>query len=1078
MKKRFGWACGLVLLASIQLRAESRSITLLFYHFEPRSYNLKRQDIPDSVEAYIRRYGPCLADPKALKERMLADFDFAVDQLAQKRIFRLLDRFKARIAERNETGNIDLTIKVHFILWDEAFEFLQKEARGPSFDIVQIAPEFLGGIAEHGNVIPLDRFMPKDHPDRDYAPACLQSCRVGNKGPLLALPFWASMRALLVRKDMLESVPGIDPEKAFSSWENFERTGRIFNGKIDSLRRGRFPNLRSFWAVNIHDKDMNTLQNMTPLIYSHGGRILKDKLWWKEVAFNQPPAMEGIRTYFEAAKSVGSLEESTFGELLNRFHSGCFAAVLCGTWDLAFWRSTTPDSSSLIEIRLPPTSHQNPATLLEGCSLVILKRPGVADYRLRVELLRYLSTDPLIQREYIPSCSRLSVLKSAADTLSRPEYYVWLNQSGLARPFPNGREMALIFNALTHKYRLASILQNIRNAPSLSENVQAVADDAIRATADNLNRQIIPAPIYYAFYTKINILVILFLLGGVAFSALRLTRRLKRLSEEKERMESDLSRKLQAIQQDKLDLEQRQRETIQELQENRTEIRTLSAQLSLIGGKDDDPNLRADWHTIEQVSTQILSLTSKSRTLQAELDRTSEKIMTSEQEVSQLENELGNLKNPEVFVDFQKKAVFRKDGSEFVLSNAARQYKMDFFRYLEFAVRHRMTRMHLLVFGYLDMEIFRKALLNRTVREYNYKGKFGKVKSGINRTFRNNVGRDLIVHDDLKVYVYYKNPGTIYQIAAKDREIDIPLIPLTSRDRPQVVAFSAYENLDYYAFDPSIRLNSNIQESKSRFDEALKIPDPSERSAALEDALLMDPRNYPCLFALLEAKPFDFLKEAEQAEKDLEECAGGLETFLSLDLEYGKKISNLSRIKEDYRDVYSWSRVEKNKSDEIEKLGLSVFREIVRHERTFLESLLAGCRERANRLHFFTRNMVLLQDVARRFRGIMDPGRLQSRIQEYARNEDLFAALGQAGHANPFAKGFVAFLAGRMEDESQRTPDAAAVQITLDFVDWFSGKKGARLRETNQVVSDYCRDKRLSPEAAKKLERFAASVLK
>jgi maltose-binding protein MalE len=1011
---------------------------------------------------------------------MLDHLDFAADQLAQKRIFQLLDRFKGRMAEREEFKDTDLEIKVQFILWDEALETLQREAKNPSFNIVQIAPEFLGGIAGHGNVVSLDPFVGHGDAERDYAWACLQSCRIGNKGPLLALPFWVSMRTLFVRKDMLEAVPEIDPAEAFSSWEAFERAGRIFNGKMDSLRRTGFSRLRSFWAINILDKDMNTLQNLTPVIYSHGGMILKDKLWWREAAFNRPRAMEGIRTYFDVAKSVGALEDTTFGKLLDHFHAGRYAVVLCGTWDLAYWRGTKPDSSSLIEIMLPPANSPNPATLLEGCNLVILKRPGARDYRLEYELLRYLSTDPHIQMEYIPSAARLSVLKSARarDSISRPEYYAWLNQPGLARPFPNSKEMTVIFNALTHKYRLASILQNIKNAPALSENVWEVAEDAINATADNLNRQIIPAAIYYAFYTKINILVILLLLCAVAFAALRLTNRMNRLSEEKKQIESDLMKKMQSIQNEKQELEQLQKETVHELHENQGKIKMLSAKLSQISEGYDDQQNQPSLQTIEQVSTQILSLTSKSKTLQAELDRTSEKILTNEQVVSELENELNNMKNPEIYIDFQKKTILKKDGTGFVLSNAARQYKMDFFRYLEFMVRHGLNRIHLLVFGYLDMQIFSKSLLNHTVREYNYKGKFGKVKSGINRTFKNNIGKDLIIRDDLKVYVYFADSETIYQIGSKEKEIDLRFIPLTSKDRPEVITLSAYENLDYYAFDPSIRIRSNIQESMSRFEEALTFPGGEERLNVLEEALHLDPGNYLCLFALMEAKPFDYLKEAGQAEKDLLQCVRDLETLLGLDLEYEKRMTNLPRIKEEYKDVYSWSYVDKNKSDEIEKVGLSAFRAIIGHERKFLESLLSLYREQKNRLHFFQLNVVHLQNMARIFRNCMGNNRLHERIIGFAGTIDLFSDPGQVIHANPFLSEFIAFLYGQDNKNAENMPDEDTVQTTVDFVEWLAVKKGFHLREMSQVLSEYRREKRVSQDDADILQKFALDHLK
>ena len=192
------------LIVCKSLSAEHQTINMLFFHFEPRAYHITRDVMQDSIEQYISTYHNYLYDPDGLKKRMLEDFSFAQDQVAQKKIFRILDIFEQHLKSKQQYKNIDLVLKVHFILWDEAFSFLKQEAQNPTFSVVQIASAFLGGVAEYGNIISLDQFCTQ-RPDSIYDEKCLRTCRLNNDKELLALPFWASMTALLIRKDMIEA---------------------------------------------------------------------------------------------------------------------------------------------------------------------------------------------------------------------------------------------------------------------------------------------------------------------------------------------------------------------------------------------------------------------------------------------------------------------------------------------------------------------------------------------------------------------------------------------------------------------------------------------------------------------------------------------------------------------------------------------------------------------------------------------------------------------------------------------------------------------------------------------------------
>jgi maltose-binding protein MalE len=1049
-----------------KLHAEEKTVNLLFFHFEPRSYQLHSADMPDSINSYIDTYRDYLYDPNALKQHMLGDYDFALDQIAQKQMFALLDDFKKSYLQNNVNGS-DIKFKVHFLEWWEAFDVLQKEARNPTFDVMQIAQEFLGGLADYGNVVPLDDYVQGNNLEMLYNQNCLKSCRIKNKGDLLALPFWASMRTLFIRKDMLAAVPEIDTTKLGSNWDEFEKAGRLFNEHIPELRQSGFSKVKSFWAINISDKDMNTLQTLTPAIYSHGGKILQDKLWWQEIAFQEPAALRGIKKFYEAAKLFGTLEECSFGELLDNFHSGHYAVVMSGSWEHAYWQNTSPDSSIFIDIKLPPAGPLGSSTLLWGCNLVLLKHPQKDNYDLEYELINYLSTNPNVQFNYIPSNTRLSVLKSAQDRISPSDYYSWLSDPQIAKSYPNSKEMYSLSNSLTHKFRLVSILQNVRGAPELSPEVWTVLENTIRATADDLNRVIIPKPIYFIFYSKINILVILVLLGSLGFLLVRLGNKLRHTVIEKGEIEADLTERLTAVNQEKEELENQRTVRIQKLEENEATISTLLAKLETTRSEFESLKSQANLDKIEQYSALIQDLTQKNKSMRIELEETTRQIKKSESVLSQLEGELEDLTKPEIYFDFRDKTIRKKDGAEFILSSAARQYKNDVFKYLEFIVRHRLERIHLLFFGFLDLPFFQKAIEEQKVREFNYSGKFAKVKSGINRTFKNNIGRDFVIQDDGDIFVYYKDRDSIFRIESRDKKITIDIQKITTHDRPQVLTLPAYHAFDYYIIDKSILNQSNIQESANQFQEALA-REGDEKVELLGDALEQDPQNYDALVLLLKFRPFEYQTRASYAYEDIREKVEQLKRFLETDLVYEKKVSNFSKVKEDYKEMYSWNYLERGKSTEFEKVCAAAFKHILEFERQHLKVLLERYQAQEKKIKYFIDNMKNLKDMGTFFLGYLDKTLIQEKTPKFMQNWDSTEIIKPVEELN---RDFVAHLCKECQSQTEYSADINA-NVLLDFIVWMKQRANQEEFTLEYAVSEFCESNNVNKDGGVFLQQF------
>lgn len=950
-------------------QAEEKRINMICYPLEPTVHDLPQQVIPDSIETYIQKYSKYLYDPLELKHRMQNDLPYALDQLGQRKIFPILQRFIDEISHKGKYRDTELSIKIHFILWNDALEFLKNKAVRSDFSIAQIGSEFLGGLVEEGDVLPLNRFFDSGNAENVYSPICLKTCRLGNKHELWALPFWASLRTMFVRQDMISACPGLDPDSVFTDWNSFLRAGLTFNANIPMLQENGFPNLESFLGVNIGDRDLNILQTLMPPVFGHCGGLIQKKMWWQECALDQGHSLNGIKTFLATAKAVGSLEELNMGLLLDQFHAGHFAMVMCGTWDHSYWRTTNPDSSSYIQVQLPPAGPCGRTTLLDCCNLALFRHDGQSDYRLEFELMRYLSSDLAVQLGYVVANDRLSVIKSLQEVPSHAQYYAWLNDEHVAQSLPNTGEMYKLFQYLSQKYALASVWQNVKGANELTDDVWRIIENGLDAIATDLNREIVPPVIYSLFYTKISFIyipVILTLLGGFLVKIVKI---IKNLQVEKQQIERDLNDRLKRMQREKTALQKQENLTKKLLQENEAVIASLRWNLEQLNSEYDHLKNEASLEKIEQLSGRILGLTSTNNALQIELDHTTRKILETDRVVSKFENEIKEYKNPEIYIDFRNKTIYKKNGSEFILSSAAKQYKNDVFRFLEFMVRSRSKRFHLVEFGYFDAKHFLDAISKGAVKEYTYRGKFPKVKSGINRTFKENIGKELLVQDHSLFYVYFQIPDKVYRIHSKDNDIDIAVLPFKPHKAPELVAFSAYDDFDFYAIHDAIQLHSNIQEAFERYDKFRATPDRLERREILEEAHHLDSMNDEVLVELLRLDPLQYFDAAQKAAARLRDEIKQLDKFIQCDWQYFKKL-DLESIREHFKEMYAWKYVNRQKMSKLEAIGRVALTNIFHYDK---EKLIARRRRLENtekELAKYFENINRLKELAH-FYGIL-----------------------------------------------------------------------------------------------------------
>jgi multiple sugar transport system substrate-binding protein len=123
-----------------------------------------------------------------------------------------------------------------------------------------------------------------------FLPSSWTSVTVGDDEQVWGIPVRSDVRVLWYWKDMLEKA-GLDPESAFSSFENFPATFEALKPVCP------FP-----WAAITPVADFRALQVLASWIWKAGGDFLsKDG---KSVLFYQKAAREGMHNYFDLHRFI------------------------------------------------------------------------------------------------------------------------------------------------------------------------------------------------------------------------------------------------------------------------------------------------------------------------------------------------------------------------------------------------------------------------------------------------------------------------------------------------------------------------------------------------------------------------------------------------------------------------------------------------------------------------------------------------------------------------------------------------------------------------------------------------------
>jgi len=205
----------------------------------------------------------------------------------------------------------------------------------------------------------------------------------GVSGKTTAIPWFADVRALAYRKDVLEQI-GLTPEDAFKDIAAFENT----------LQKIRDANLGIEPFVHPGRNDWNVWQNASMWIWAYGGDLLSAD--GSTAVFNSTAAVAGVTEFdglFGRGLTAPDTLELNSSQVDARFGDGSTAVIITGPWNISQarnpeasgWDTTAAANLAFAEF---PTGPGGQYTFVGGSNLGIMN--SCKDYDAAFAFVKYL----------------------------------------------------------------------------------------------------------------------------------------------------------------------------------------------------------------------------------------------------------------------------------------------------------------------------------------------------------------------------------------------------------------------------------------------------------------------------------------------------------------------------------------------------------------------------------------------------------------------------------------------------------------------------------------------------------------
>jgi multiple sugar transport system substrate-binding protein len=326
----------------------------------------------------------------------------------------------------------EITVQAEQVDWGSALTRIRTAMQGGGGPCAtQIGTTWVPGFSAMGGLRPYTADeLAAVGGQANFVPASWATSGLAGTGVTTALPWFADVRALAYRPDILART-GLAPSDAFKDWPSFEATlTRV---------KSAAPDVAPF--VHPGKNDWNVWQNSSMWIWGAGGDLLSPDT--TRAVFNSPQAVQGVSEFaslYPKGLTAPDTLELNSSQTDQRFGDGRAFAIISGPWLISNARTPASRggwSNEVVKQNLAfaqfPAGPAGQFTFVGGSNLGVLS--NCATPEAAVTFVQYLVSNES-QVRYAQAIGMLPATQSAqadAAFVNDAAYSVFLQAAGTGR---------------------------------------------------------------------------------------------------------------------------------------------------------------------------------------------------------------------------------------------------------------------------------------------------------------------------------------------------------------------------------------------------------------------------------------------------------------------------------------------------------------------------------------------------------------------------------------------------------------------------------------------------------------------
>jgi hypothetical protein len=214
---------------------------------------------------------------------------------------------------------------------------------------------------------------------------------------------------------------------------------------------------------------------------------------------------------------------------------------------------------------------------------------------------------------------------------------------------------------------------------------------------------------------------------------------------------------------------------------------------------------------------------------------------------------------------------------------------------------------------------------------------------------------------------------------------------------------------------------------------------------------------------LLNHPSFQYSETIQRVQEKLKGDVESLTHFLKQNPVYHKRITNLQKIKQEYREIYSWKYVNAAKSQRFKNLGEIAFHHILAHELIKLGKMLDGYKTIYALMENYFHQFDHLKSLFQYFEGVINRDVLSETLLDFLDQKESVNLGGNLEtRGNEIRIDFLKFLINRHDGDIDQPVTEQMLATMVDYLKWlfdkgFNGRKNVQ-RNLKSFFQDYTTD--------------------